>query len=157
MTGEQQVPVGIERPDVGNLFPGFPHARQSGFAFIRQTGKALRDEHLVTLRLYRDDGEIHEIALPVLAIEAAPLPGSAAGGGTAGDAERKLHLDAPSLVGGSMGIPLRGNLEISGWALARAGVAAIEIAIDGKPMAAEHPSPRLGEHSAEILREIGEG
>ena len=127
--------LGMERPDVGNLFPGFPHARQSGFAFSRQTGKPLRDEHLVTLRLYRDDGESHEIALPVLAIEAVPLPGSAAGGDTAGDAERKLHLDAPSLVGGSMGMPLRGNLEISGWALARAGVAAIEIAIDGRPMA----------------------
>jgi crotonobetainyl-CoA:carnitine CoA-transferase CaiB-like acyl-CoA transferase len=31
------------------------------------------------------------------------------------------------------------------------------IVIDGAPMAAEHPSPRLGEHSREILREIGEG
>ena len=30
------------------------------------------------------------------------------------------------------------------------------ITLDGAPMAAEHPSPRLGEHTEEILREIGE-
>jgi crotonobetainyl-CoA:carnitine CoA-transferase CaiB-like acyl-CoA transferase len=30
------------------------------------------------------------------------------------------------------------------------------IMIDGEPMAAEHPSPRLGEHTDDILREIGE-
>jgi crotonobetainyl-CoA:carnitine CoA-transferase CaiB-like acyl-CoA transferase len=30
------------------------------------------------------------------------------------------------------------------------------IIIDGEPMAAERPSPRLGEHTDEILREIGE-
>jgi crotonobetainyl-CoA:carnitine CoA-transferase CaiB-like acyl-CoA transferase len=30
------------------------------------------------------------------------------------------------------------------------------IVIDGEPMAAERAAPRLGEHTAEILRELGE-
>jgi len=70
----------------------------------------------------------------VRATEAAPPP-AIGSGDTAGDGERRLHLDSPALVGGVMEMPLRGNLEIGGWALARAGVAAIEIAIDGVPMA----------------------
>ena len=31
------------------------------------------------------------------------------------------------------------------------------VMIDGKPADSGHPAPRLGQHSAEILKEIGEG
>ncbi|HEX6441412.1 MAG TPA: hypothetical protein VF007_04440, partial [Stellaceae bacterium] len=123
---------GIERPDVGNLLPSLPHARQSGFVVHRRTGKSLQGERLVTLQLLGEAGETHEIALPLLAADAAKGVGGAE---TAGDAERKLHLDTPNVIGGVMEMPVRGNLEISGWALARTGVERIEIAIDGRPLA----------------------
>jgi hypothetical protein len=125
---------GIERPDVGNLFPSFAHARQSGFVANLRSGKPLAGEHLIRLQVLGQGGEIHEIALPVMAVAAVGEAGGNSGE-TAGDWERKLHLDTPNVLGGVMETPVRGNLEISGWALARAGVERVEIALDGRPIA----------------------
>src|SRR5437773_253947 len=46
-----------------------------------------------------------------------------------------LHIDSRRVVGGAAEAPVRGTLDIGGWELAKAGVAAIEIAIDGAPVA----------------------
>ena len=123
--------IGLDRPDVGNLFPSLPHARRSGFSFDAQTPKPLEGEHLITVRVSREDGQVHEAAAPVLAAE----PRQARVAHTVDDPDLKLHIDTPYLIGDMVDAPVRGNLEIGGWALARAGVAAIEIAIDDTPAA----------------------
>jgi ADP-heptose:LPS heptosyltransferase/GT2 family glycosyltransferase len=123
--------LGVERADVGNLFAGLPHARQPGFRFAAATGKPCEGEHEIALRIDRVDGPTYVERIPVVARDGKPAPGAQ----PEEDPDLKLHLDAPRLVGGEVETPLRGNLEISGWALASAGVAAIEIAIDDKPVA----------------------
>jgi len=122
--------LGLERPDLGNLFPSLAHARQPGFAFHAQTGGPVVGEHLITLRVCREDGQIHEARVPVVA--GAQM--RSGGAQTVGNPDLKLHIDSPNLIGRSAEAPVRGNLEIAGWALAEAGVAAIEIAVDGIPM-----------------------
>ena len=125
--------LGSERPDVGNHFAEFPHARQSGFSFQKSADKQLSGEHLLTLAMTRAGGQVRIVELPVLAIEGGADRSAVLT--TAGDAERKLHIDIPLVIGGTMEMPVRGHLEISGWALARAGVAAIEVSLDGVPVA----------------------
>jgi hypothetical protein len=68
-----------------------------------------------------------------------------------------LHVRSPRILPGSSsrwsssGRPtLRGRI-------ARASGTIPGVRVDGKPMAAERPASRLDEHTAEILREIGEG
>ncbi len=133
LDGEEigEAELGLDRPDVGNLYPGFAHAQRPGFAFDARTGKPIEGEHLVTVRVYGDDGEIHDAPIPVVATAAR----EARAAETAGDPDHKLHLDSPQLVDGAVELPVRGNLQIGGWALARAGIAAIEIAIEGTPFA----------------------
>lgn len=121
--------LGFERSDVGNLFPALPHALRSGFVADYDAQRTLSGEHLVTLNVRQQDGRVEVINLPTLAVEAGPGTSVFIGERSRG-AARELNLDTPAFVGGEMEAPVRGNLEVGGWALARAGVAAIEIAID---------------------------
>lgn len=132
---------GVERPDVGNLFPSVPHARYAGFRFHQNLGRAIAaGEHVVRLKVRGAGGEENEVPLPVLAIDrpippevSTPAPFSAVS-----DADRVIYVDAPTIVDGAADTSVTGNLSISGWALARAGVQAIKIAVDGIDLVAAH-------------------
>lgn len=138
--------IGIERPDVGNRFPSLPHARRSGFAFRQRLPAIDAGEHLMVLRLRAGGGE-SDIPLPVLAApdgtdteDAAPSAAAATGNVATGPV--RLHIDVPQVVDGAVTTPIRGNLEIAGWALARQGVETLEIAVDGERIKSVRPGIR---------------
>ncbi len=132
LDGEEigEVEIGIERPDVGNRFPALAHARRAGFSFRHGLSAVSEGEHLVILR-HRAGGEETEILLLVSAV-----PGSgfdvAKSASASAIGELRLNIDVPKLVDGTVATPIRNNLEIAGWALARRGVTSIDIAIDGE-------------------------
>jgi ADP-heptose:LPS heptosyltransferase/GT2 family glycosyltransferase len=122
---------GLARPDVARLYPDRPAASECGFvvAIALPARLPARIEPLLTVRT--KDGEIGERRLPV------EIPGQGDGPARAAetDPDLQLHIDSPNLIGGAVEAPMRGNLQVAGWALARAGVEAIEIAIDDMPIA----------------------
>ena len=117
--------IGLPRPEIGNLFPELPHARQGGFAFDGVVGGPGRGTRGLTLRLCCADGTHHDVRL------GGPAPAPRLANAADSDPDLKLALDTPEIVDGAAGTPVRGNLHITGWALARAGVERIEIACDG--------------------------
>jgi len=132
--------LALDRPDVGNRFPSLPHARQPGFAFDTRVAKRIGAGHRIGARVLLVNGQSLEEELTVT----ASAPRRLGGAEIAGSADLRLQVDFPYLTNGAVQTPVRGNLAISGWALARAGVAAIEIAIDGIPTAlADHGLRRL--------------
>ena len=59
-------------------------------------------------------------------------------------ADRVLCIDQPRIRNGAAEAPVTGNLIINGWAMARAGVHFIDIALDGQPLAkARHGIGRM--------------
>jgi ADP-heptose:LPS heptosyltransferase/GT2 family glycosyltransferase len=123
--------IGIERPDVGNRFPALPHARRAGFSFRHALPEISSGEHLVILR-HHSGGEETDVLLPVLAVPGAGADPSVDKPTSSGSEDLRLSIDLPQLVNGTVVAPIRGNLQIVGWALARQGIAAIDIAIDGE-------------------------
>lgn len=132
--------LGAERPDVGNLYYNIPHARDSGFTFRQALARSFTSgEHMLSLRVRDTAGAVREIPLPVLAKNMAPDQAqSAAAAAVEGESERMIFIDLPRVVNGMADAPVTSSLSIAGWALAKAGVVAVDVAVDGKHVALTH-------------------
>jgi ADP-heptose:LPS heptosyltransferase/GT2 family glycosyltransferase len=136
--------IGLSRLDVGQHFSGMPGAGQAGFGFRKELDATFEGEHLVILTITCTDGETCRIDLPVRAI-AMPAWGPAVAA-PADDSSLKLFIDRPELSGDRAQRIVQGGLMIEGWALARDGVASVEVLLDGHHL----DTARYGERREDI-------
>ena len=119
---------GLPRPDVGNFFPFIRSARNAGFTFEKDLGGSWSGEHLIMLAVTTEQGSTHAVAVPLLAQETeAARPSEDAEDGSD---QMRFHLDVPSVVDGVATEPARGMFSIAGWAIARPGIANIDVYLD---------------------------
>jgi ADP-heptose:LPS heptosyltransferase/GT2 family glycosyltransferase len=136
--------IGLPRPDVARHYSSMPSAAHAGFAFRKSLEAQFDGEHLVTVIVIAADGEARSFDLPVQAVAPPALPGEAQG--PADDPTLKLFIDRPEISGDRAAGVVQGGLIIEGWALAREGVEAIEIFLDGDHI----DTARYGERREDI-------
>ena len=126
---------GLLRHDVGDEYVTIPMARHSGFRFNRDIPGVA--EQLALRIIARNGlGDTSELVLDLRRAEAVepPVPAAPVPGRT----EFRLQIDSPAMVDGVVQEPVSGRLTIDGWALCRAGVAAIEVVLDGQVLGDAH-------------------
>lgn len=123
--------LGFGRPDVAAAHPGMAAAERAGFRLEKSLGRPFEGTArlLVLVNGVGNDMRWEEIEVEVL-----PVPAGETGETAESDDEDaiKLFVDRPELSGKSALKPVGGGLQIEGWALARDGVASIEVSIDGE-------------------------
>ena len=123
--------TGRDRPDVGNHFPHIPTARSAGFRFAGRAETRVTGEQIVRVIARGRDGAEKVANLPVLAMPAADSPQVGEDGGNG----IRFYLDTPQYTAGPDGNvareTVRGFLSLAGWALAPAGIAGVEVFVDG--------------------------
>ncbi len=125
--------LGGDRPDVGTAFPALRHARNAGFQFHGRVAETCAGDYALRLDIAGAQSERRVMLLAVTAAGrnaevAAPAPISGI----------RCYLDAPAITDGRVGEPVRGFLSLSGWALSPAGIAGIEVFVDGRSQGQAH-------------------
>jgi ADP-heptose:LPS heptosyltransferase/GT2 family glycosyltransferase len=121
--------LGLLREDVGEEYRQIPMARYSGFRFHKPIDSLASGEHWIRVVLRNGlDDEKEEVRSVLIERAAAPPPPPLAP--PAEPTQFRLEIDAPTVLSGAAVDPVTERLTIEGWALARSGVASIEVMLD---------------------------
>ncbi|HEX5326444.1 MAG TPA: glycosyltransferase family 9 protein [Acetobacteraceae bacterium] len=127
---------GLPRDDVGDEFITIPMARRSGFRFAATLPAAAPGQALtIVARSGLGDTRNLHVALRRARPVEPPPASSPMSSATAG---LRLEIDGPAIVDGMVKEPVSDRLTIDGWALSRAGIAAIEVFLDGQRLGEAH-------------------
>ena len=124
--------LGLPRPDVAQEYDGIPQARYSGFSFKRQLAAPVSGDHQVSILARNGLDDTQTLVRAVSATDplaVAPQPAPTA---VADPQDFRFQLDHPTVIDGAASDTVIGRLVIEGWALARSGVEAIDVYLDGR-------------------------
>ena len=122
--------LGLLREDVGQEYKTIPLARYAGFHFATHLRELKPGEHQVRVVVHngmddtREDVHAFQIEQPTVEPER--------------QAEFRCEIDAPNVVDGVATDPITGRLTIEGWALARSGIAGIDVLLDDTRLGEAH-------------------
>jgi O-antigen biosynthesis protein len=123
--------VGLLREDVGQEYGSIPLARYAGFHFATRLQEFNAGEHQirVVVKNGMDDSREDVRTLMIERVVAQPETRST---------EFRCEIDTPRIVDGVAADPVTGRLTIEGWALARSGVASIDVLLNGDRLGEAH-------------------
>ncbi len=130
--------LGLARPDVGEQHPAMPMARVSGLRFRRTLDDVGGSAH--EIRIVLRNG-LDDVATETRTVEPGPFeaePSPASEDVAEEESEFRFQLDHPTLVAGAVVGSVTGRMTIEGWALARSGIAGIDVALDGQRLGEAH-------------------
>ncbi len=124
--------LGFPRPDVTEEYPGIPQARYSGFRLEQQVAAPISGDHEIGILVRNGLDDVQTLVRSVTASAPLAVPSQPTPAPDVDPQEFRLQLDHPVVIDGVVPDPVIGRMVIEGWALARSGVEAIDVLLDGR-------------------------
>ncbi len=123
--------LGLARPDVAEEFAGIPQAHYAGFRFQHRVATPVARENQLAIVARNGLGDTRDLALTVVVTDKEPMSSQPGPAVPADPSEFQFQLDDPVVINDVVPDAVVGRMVIEGWALARSGVEAIDVFLDG--------------------------